>query len=273
MRLYPWPTPSELSSYYPANYWFAPEGTAGHLEETYRKLVLRDHVNFVHRALQETRLSGAIVDVGCGGGLFPRLLAQRGHRVYGLDYSTQAASTAWRVNGVPAAAAVLSGAPLRPGSCRAITMFHVLEHLYDPAAYLQAAHDLLQHGGRLIVQVPNAASWQFLLFGEAWNGLDVPRHLIDFRDRDVDRLLDHCGFEVVRHKYFSLRDNPAGLATTLAPSLDPMARRVRGKREAGRTRLLKDLFYLAIVMAALPLTVLEAACRQGSTVMIEARKR
>ena len=35
------------------------------------------------------------------------------------------------------------------------------------------------------------------------------------------------GFEVLRRKYFSLRDNPAGLATSLAPGLDPMARRIR----------------------------------------------
>ena len=92
-------------------------------------------------------------------------------------------------------------------------MFHVLEHLYDPASYLDAAHQLLRPDGRLIIQVPNAACWQFLLLGERWNGIDVPRHLIDFRLRDVDTLLDSCGFEVLRHKHFSLRDNPAGLAT------------------------------------------------------------
>ena len=89
-------------------------------------------------------------------------------------------------------------------------MFHVLEHLYDPASYLDAAHQLLRPDGRLIIQVPNAACWQFLLLGERWNGIDVPRHLIDFRLSDVDSLLDSCGFEVLRHKHFSLRDNPAG---------------------------------------------------------------
>ena len=59
--------------------------------------------------------------------------------------------------------------------CAAITMFHVLEHLYEPASYLDAAHKLLRPDGRLVVQVPNAACWQFLLFGERWNGIDVPR--------------------------------------------------------------------------------------------------
>ena len=103
-----------------------------------------------------------------------------------------------------------------------------------PASYLDAARELLVQDGRLIVQVPNASCWQLTLFGDAWNGLDIPRHLIDFRAKDLEALLSHCGFKVLRHKHFSLRDNPAGLASTLAPSLDPMARRVRG---ASRARL------------------------------------
>jgi hypothetical protein len=121
--------------------------------------------------------------------------------------------------------------------------------------------------------VPNAGCWQFLLLGPAWNGVDVPRHLCDFRPADLDRLLDSCGFEVVRRKFFSLRDNPAGLATSLAPSLDPMARRISHAPELPRIRLAKDLLYGALVLAALPFTVVEAACRAGSTIMIEARKK
>jgi SAM-dependent methyltransferase len=174
---------------------------------------------------------------------------------------------------VPAVCASLSHAPFAPGSCKTITMFHVLEHLYEPHAYIKSAHELLQPGGRLIVQVPNAASWQFLLLGENWSGVDVPRHLLTFRSSDIEVLLDRCGFEVVRHKYFSLRDNPASLATSLAPWLDPMARRVRGVRESPRMKLLKDLLYVSLVAASVPFTLLEAACRAGSTVMVEARKK
>ena len=152
-------------------------------------------------------------------------------------------------------------------------MFHVLEHLHDPRAYLEAARALLKPAGALVVQVPNAACWQFRLLGAEWTGLDVPRHLIDFRARDLEALLELCGFEVVRRKYFSLRDNPAGLASSLAPWLDPMARRVRRVPESGAAKLAKDLVYLALVAAALPFTLLEAACGAGSTVMMEARKR
>jgi len=103
--------------------------------------------------------------------------------------------------------------------------------------------------------------------------MDVPRHLFDFRDCDLEKLLARGGFEVVRRKYFSLRDNPAGLASSIAPSLDPMARRVRRVPESGGARMGKDLVYFAMVLASVPLTAIEAAFCAGSTVMVEARAR
>ena len=243
------------------------------MAELYRRFVLRDHVRFVRRALASSGETGMVLDVGCGGGLFLGMLAQSGASVAGLDFSLDAAGIAWRRQGVPAVCASLSRAPFAPESCYVITMFHVLEHLYDPPVYLESARELLRPKGRLVIQVPNAASWQFLLLGENWSGLDVPRHLLTFRASDVDGLLDRCGFEPVRYKHFSLRDNPAGLATSLAPSLDPMARRLRGIPEGPKGKLLKDLLYFCLVTACLPVTLVEAACRAGSTIMVEARKK
>ncbi len=152
-------------------------------------------------------------------------------------------------------------------------MFHVLEHVEHPVECLLAAREMLKPGGRLYVQVPNAACWQFLLLGKHWSGLDIPRHLIHFRTEDLEQVLGAADFQVQRRKFFSLRDNPAGLATSLCPRLDPVLRRVRRARESPNLRLVKDLLYLAIVAASVPFTLLEAAGAAGSTVMMEAVAR
>jgi SAM-dependent methyltransferase len=203
IRLSPVPAPDELRTYYPPGYWFVPEAnTPARLEEAYRRFVLGDHVRFVERALAGSAARGPVLDIGCGGGLFLGLLRERGYRVAGLDVSHGAARAAWKVNRVPSLVGSVPEGPLRRHSFAAVTMFHVLEHLYHPEEYLLAAADLLLPDGRLIVQVPNAACWQFVLMGENWNGIDVPRHLIDFTAKQLDNLLDYCGFEVLRHKHF-----------------------------------------------------------------------
>jgi 2-polyprenyl-3-methyl-5-hydroxy-6-metoxy-1,4-benzoquinol methylase len=270
LQLYPRPTEEELQRFYPARYWWTDDETAvGRLEEIYRNAVLGDHVRFVWPGVQDRQ---PVLDIGCGGGSFLAALRRRGARVVGLEVSAVAARVAWKQNQVPAVSAEAAQAPFAPASFGAVTLFHVLEHLAAPHTLLQDVHHLLREDGRLYVQVPNAACWQFLLFGELWSGIDIPRHLVHFRTEDLESLLEECGYRVLRRKFFSLRDNPAGLATSLAPQLEPMSRRVRLVKEGPATRLLKNALYLALVAAALPFTLLEAACGAGSTVMVEAER-
>lgn len=271
MRLSPRPADALLPRFYPPEYWFDPdESQAARWAERYRRLVLRDHVRFVARAAAACGTATVpILDVGCGGGLLDGMLRQRGLGVIGLDTSSAACRIAWHRHRVPTLKGDLTRAPFLPASFSLVSMFHVLEHVPSPSAFLIAAGELLRAEGRLVVQVPNAACWQFRWLRGRWNGLDFPRHLNHFRPADLTALLNRCGFQVVRVKHFSLRDNPAGLATSLAPGLDPMSRRVRGKR----TGLLAFAAHFALAAAALPFALVEAVFKHGSTIMVEARKQ
>ncbi len=292
IRLFPQPGPEELRGYYPPDYWRPTDQNlrnssgrhlAGRhfndwLRRKYRKLALADDVRFVERALREAEEQGIILDVGCGDGFLLGILAARGHGpAIGLDFSLDAARAAWREQHVAAICGTLSSAPFADGSCAAISMFHVLQHLYNPVSFLDSAYRLLASDGRLIVQVPNAACWQFLLFGDKWQGMDVPRQLLHFRASDLETLLEHCGFEILRRKHFSVRDNPESLASSLLLALDPLIgpwrRRAASPKVSRRWRLFWDFAHLALVVACVPFTMFEAACGAGSTVMVEARKK
>jgi hypothetical protein len=52
-----------------------------------------------------------------------------------------------------------------------------------------------------------------------------------------------------------------------------MARRVRATPESSAGRLFKDALFFGLTLAAVPFTLLEAACRAGATVMVEARRK
>jgi SAM-dependent methyltransferase len=254
------PPPLDPGRYYPPGYWYDPSP----VEETYRRLVIRDHVNFARRSVA-AKSSCRVLDVGCGSGLFLRELHRANPAVkpVGLDASTRAAALAGRLNGVSAVVARLDRAPFAPASFDLITMFHVLEHLPNPGVYVEAAYKLLAPAGKLIVQTPNLDCWQYRLWRSRWSGLDIPRHLYNFRTRDLRWLMQHCGFRVIRVKHFSWRDNPAGLATTIAPALEPVARAARGAEP-------RNLLYGVIAAAALPFVAMEALFGHGSSIMIEA---
>jgi len=270
IRLHPTPTEDEVRSFYPDSYWWETDSSAsGRLAELYRQFVLGDHVRFISG---HGKLSAPVLDVGCGGGAFVRALIDRGIPAVGLDISPIAAGMARTEGHSTAVCGSLPFAPFARHSFSAVTLLHVLEHVPDPAALLLEIEDLLIPGGKLVVQVPNADSWQFLLLGKRWSGLDMPRHLTHFRAADLEALLADCGFTVLRRKFFSLRDNPAGLATSLCPSLEPVVRRVRGIQESSAVRLLKDALYASLVAAAIPLTLVEAASGAGSTVIFEAMR-
>lgn len=267
IRLFPRPTPAELASFYPREYWWKADPSAlGSLTELYRRFVLWDHVRFIAASPIPP---GPILDVGSGGGALVEELRRRGLPVAGLDPSPRAAGMTGS-GGAPAVCAALPDAPFAAASFAAVTLLHVLEHVADPVECLLAARRLLQPGGRLFVQVPNAAGWQFLLLGRRWSALDVPRHLFHFRAEDLEDVLAGCGFRVVRRKFFSLRDNPASAATSLCAGLEPLVRRVRGVREPALVGALKSFLYFGLVALSLPFALWEAAAMAGSTILVEA---
>jgi hypothetical protein len=51
----------------------------------------------------------------------------------------------------------------------------------------------LAPGGLLIVEVPNADGLGASIFGRAWSGLELPRHLSQFTPATLERVLEKAG--------------------------------------------------------------------------------
>ncbi|MGL4648341.1 MAG: class I SAM-dependent methyltransferase, partial [Caldilineaceae bacterium] len=77
-----------------------------------------------------------------------------------------------------------------------VTLFDVLEHLHQPTAALREVRRLLRPGGTLVLRVPNLDSWDARLFGEAWAGLDAPRHLYVYGPKTLSATLEAAGFDI-----------------------------------------------------------------------------
>jgi SAM-dependent methyltransferase len=150
-------------------------------------------------------------------------------------------------------------------------MFHVLEHLPDPRSGLKYAGGLLRPGGTLVIQVPNIHSLQARLFGNLWYGLDVPRHVINFSPKALGLLLAEMGYDYCLVPRFSLRDNPASIASSLIPRLDPIGRRGRHADSSPLFNGFLELAYFGLFLLALPPAYLESVCGYGGTIWAYAR--
>ena len=119
-----------------------------------------------------------ILDVGCGSGIYLRILrgmGARGWRLEGVE-PTPAAVEVARGAGFEIHAGKLEELDLANGAYDLALLIHTLEHASDPSATLAALSRLLRPGGHAVVVVHNVASPSFRWFrGRHWGGYDVPR--------------------------------------------------------------------------------------------------
>jgi SAM-dependent methyltransferase len=104
---------------------------------------------------------------------------------------------------------------LEPASLDAVVVWHVLEHLHDPAAAMGRVAGWLRPGGRAIVACPNLASLQARIGGDRWFHQDVPRHRTHFTAAGLVRLLERSGFRLERVSHVIVEQNPLGMWQTL----------------------------------------------------------
>ena len=154
-----------------------------------------DHLDAMRNGSGPPRL----LDVGCGYGGFVSLMRDRGWDAEGVDPSPVTVHAA-SAKGIPVRLGTLDEFTDSGVAYRAITMFYVLEHLFDPMSALRKVFALLEPSGVLLLRVPDTTPIVRLLspFGLG-NGLyDPPFHLFDFPPRVLTRMLAEAGFGKVR---------------------------------------------------------------------------
>lgn len=141
---------------------------------------------------------GRLLDFGCGGGSFLLRMRRQGWSVVGVDAALDVVEQLRDQFGLTALAGTLPHPELPDESFDAVTMWHSLEHTHQPLEVLRAANQLLATNGKLIVAVPNIDCLPFRWFGQAWNGLDVPRHLVHFAPWTLRVMLHRAGFRQIK---------------------------------------------------------------------------
>lgn len=154
-----------------------------------------------------------ILEVACGRGGFARLLASRGARMFGADFSSTALQIArGKTNGprtvrnapVELAQADAQNLPYAQDSFDAIISCETIEHLPDPGAALREMSRVVRSGGTLFLTTPNYFNLMGLynLYARARHrratpGADQPFDRV-FLFPQIRSLLRNAGWRITR---------------------------------------------------------------------------
>ena len=196
----PQPPADEIVRYYPQTHQSSAPAA-------YERSDARPRIKLVSSLFGGT--PGRILDMGCGKGLLLAGLQKTGWEVFGTELSEVSAQIAGSA-GITVYNLPVEECPFEPESFDVVTLYHSLEHMINPQKTLTAVHRLLRPGGFLVVEVPNIGSWYAGTFGIEWFHFDVPRHLYHFNQQTLRRMLEACGFLVVRESTHNVQYDAFG---------------------------------------------------------------
>jgi SAM-dependent methyltransferase len=164
---------------------------------------------------------GHVIEIGAGTGAFASAAQQAGFDVTAIEMDERCCDY---LNGRGIRAicsddplAVLDSLP----PARAVAMWHVLEHLSNPAEVIERVVDKLEPGGVLAIGVPNPRSLQFRLLKARWAHLDAPRHLCLVPPDALARKAEDLGMRCME----MTTNDPDGLASNRFGWLKSLERR------------------------------------------------
>jgi len=140
---------------------------------------------------------GLLVEIGAGSGLVLEEIRALGRfdRLLAVEPTPGLAGTL-RDKGFEVVQAGWEDAPLQGLDADAVCSFEVIEHLFDPGAYLRAVRQALRPGGALVLTCPNIRGFDFQVLGcEGADNFGLG-HINMFHPASLTRLLENCGYTV-----------------------------------------------------------------------------
>ncbi len=139
-------------------------------------LAIDDKRKVLRGPVQRLRRPARFLDIGCGQG--GNLLAARslGCIVTGVEPSTEHSLVARTAFGLDVRNCFFS-ADLFDEPFDMVMLSHVIEHIYDPNAFLEEVSKVVAPGGTLMVITPNAAATAAVLSGPYWTMLKSFDHV------------------------------------------------------------------------------------------------
>lgn len=240
----PYPTEEQLQSYYSSGYVEMDfEGTADehsnhklHYSKEYEKVVFENY----DYSLKDAKFSidsfhnKAILDYGCANGIFYKFLTDiygiSKENIYGVDIESDMLDNCMKISPNFCSIKQLDKINKR---FDLITLWNVIEHIYNPKPALESIIKLLKDNGEILIETPMYGSLAKKL-GKDWSHFIVIEHINLFSRSAIKKMFGDFGMECISESSFGANIFGA-VNPNVKKALDQMAK----EKDFGATQVLR----------------------------------
>lgn len=193
------PIPSEntIGNYYKSENYISHSSTKKGVINKLYHIVRNRAIKQKERLITSLTKEKNLLDIGCGTGDFLGYCKSQNWNAIGLEPDEDARKIALDKNKIETFDLNYLD-KIESDSKDIITMWHVLEHVYNLNKDIESYKRILKPNAHLVVAVPNCSSHDADHYKEHWAALDLPIHLYHFTPNDIKNLFEKHGMELVK---------------------------------------------------------------------------
>jgi 2-polyprenyl-3-methyl-5-hydroxy-6-metoxy-1,4-benzoquinol methylase len=199
-------------------------GSCGYADTSYtaQEAALRaTFQRLLHNLAGRGLTGGDLLEIGCGYGYLLDEARSFFNRRVGTEFSPEGAEIARATGAEVFVGGIEQIAPERKFDC--IVATQVIEHVYQPLAFVQQLASHTKVGGHVVVATPDIGGALRRAMGRHWPSFKAPEHVLYFDFRTLSALMRRAGLsDVHRLRYphaFPLGLIAAKFGLTMAPLL------------------------------------------------------
>ena len=189
----PRPKEKDISKYYDFEDYISHSNKKNDFISKLYQVVRSFSIKRKYKLISKLIRSKKILDVGSGTGEFLSYMKIKRFDTYGVEIAKKARELSIKNHGLFVKESMSS---LKEKNFDIITMWHVLEHVYDLDGYMKKIKSLLNDKGIVIIAVPNHKCFDQKFYGKHWAGWDVPLHLWHFDKESMQKLSKKHNFVI-----------------------------------------------------------------------------
>lgn len=191
----PRPYESDIAPYYESEEYVSHSKSKVGLVNRLFHIARKYTINYKKRTVGRHSPAKSILDYGCGTGEFLNAMNNSSWDCKGVEPGKLARQHAKSEYGL-SVGDESSLKDICEASLGAITLWHVLEHVYPLKERLDLFYKMLMPGGILFLGLPNMNSWDAKKYKAFWAAWDVPRHIHHFNQNTIKHLVEQSGFKL-----------------------------------------------------------------------------